>query len=159
MLKVLVVAYLRGQIPRKRFLAQVGEERFKSLWQKLSAMMQEIEEAVVRQSPPPPDVPEETVVEAMAVANSFLLWNLPHGYGAGPTTQGRMIRENLWLFPIVLTSPGYGIVGEVGHIVVDMAKRQIIGCTPLDTVRQRGGECYEAKKEEIMAAFLQARTV
>jgi hypothetical protein len=38
----------------------------------------------------------------------------------------------------VLTSPGIGIVGEVGHVAVDSSRWQVVGCTPRAQVIKNG---------------------
>jgi hypothetical protein len=151
--------YLRGKIPRRRFVGIVGEKIFDAIWERLAACIQEITRKAKQRPVKAPREDEPTSLAIMGVANSFLLWNLPDSYGAGPIERVRVVDDSIWVFPIVLTSPGYGIVGEVGHIAVDIPKEQVIGCTPLDTVQQRGRKCYERHKEEIEAAFLQARRV
>ncbi len=155
--KPIVADYLRGQIPRRRFAGMVGEKRFHALWERLAAAMDAIAQQAKQGQAKAPMEDESTCLAMMGLANSFLLWNLPDSYGAGPVDRVRVVDNSIWIFPIVLTSPGYGIVGEVGQIAVDIKRGQIVGCTFPDKVQQHGKKCNEQHKEEIKAAFLQAR--
>jgi hypothetical protein len=152
-----VVEYLRGEIPRRRFMGMVGEEAFQVIWDELVASIAAMTQKVKRQRAKAPTADEPTNLAIMGRANSFILWNFPFLYGAGPINRVRVVDKTIWVFPIVLTSPGYGIVCECGHVAVDVEKDQVIGCTPRDIVIQRGRECEEQKKEELEAAFLRAR--
>jgi hypothetical protein len=60
--------------------------------------------------------------------------------------------ECLWVVPIVLTSPGYGIVGFAGVVAIDESGR-VAGSTP----RQEVIAAEEGKCDAIEAAFLSAR--
>jgi hypothetical protein len=157
----LVADYLRGQIPRKRFIASVGEDTFQQLWQQLAEKLSQIRQSTKREraadeSPAlPPD--SENALAVQGVANSFLLWNLPDSYGTAPLERVQVVEGNIWVFPIVLTSPGLGIVGEVGHIAVDSSRLQVVGCTPRAQVTEHGKKFGEKYKAEIEVAFLRAR--
>jgi hypothetical protein len=155
--QLLIHDYLRGRIPRRRFANLVGEKTFRRVWEKLAASLQEIRPKTQPPSGRAPTEDDSTRLAIMGVANSFLLWNLPDGYGVGPLERVRTVDDTVWIFPIVLTSPGYGIVGEAGHIAVDRQKGRVVGCTPLETVQQRGRECYQRREEAVETAFLQAR--
>lgn len=155
--KSIIADYLRGQIPRRRFAGMVGEKPFHTLWEGLAISIHEIRRKAKQRQAKAPPVDKSTRLAIMGVVNSFLLWNLPDSYGAGPIERVQVVDGYIWVFPIVLTSPGYGIVGEVGHIAVDIKREQVVGCTSLDMVQQHGKECYEQHTEEIEAAFLQAR--
>lgn len=153
----LIADYLRGKIPRRRFVGMVGEKTFHAVWEKLATSLQEMTQKAKQRSAKAPMEDEAANLAITGVANSFVLWNLPDSYGAGPLERVRVVNDSIWVFPLVLTSPGYGIVGEVGHIAVDIQRGEVVGCTPLDTVQQRGRKCYERHKEKIETAFLQAR--
>lgn len=152
-----IADYLRGKIPRRRFVEIVGEKTFHALWASLAASIQEMTQKAQQQSVKASREDESANLAIMGIANSFLLWNLPDSYGVGPPGRERIVGSSVLIFPVVLTSPGYGIVGEVGSIAVDIQKQQVVGCTLLDTVQQCGRRCYEQHKEKIEAAFLQAR--
>ena len=137
----------------------VGEKTFRATWERLAASVQELAQRAKQRVITATREAESSSLSILGVANSFLLWNLPDSYGAGPLERVRIVENFVWVFPIVLTSPGYGIVGEVGYIALDIERAQVVGCTPVETVQQRGRKCYERHKEEIEAAFLQARRV
>lgn len=148
--------YLQGKIPRKKFISLVGEETFQRVWQELAngIRKQARKKIVVNGS----DVNEEEIVPAMGIANSFIIWNFHLSLAAGPTIWVGKLHNNVWLFPIVLTSPGYGVVGKVGRIAVDMNTRQIIGCTDRNLVLQRSKRLSKRYKAELKTAFLKTRT-
>lgn len=139
----IIADYLRGQIPRRRFVGMVGEKTFHVVWKKLAAAIQEMTQRAKQRSAKAPMEEEVANLAILGVVNSFVLWSLPDSYGVGPLERARVVNDSLWVFPLVLTSPGYGIVGEVGHIAVDIQRGEIVGCTPLDMVQQRGRKCYE----------------
>ena len=153
----IIADYLRGKIPRRRFAGMVGEKTFHAVWEKLIASIQGITQKAKQRLAKASMEDEAANLAIIGVANSFVLWNLPDSYGVGPLERVRVVNDSIWVSPLVLTSPGYGIVGEVGQIAVDIQKGEVVGCTPLDTVQQRGRKCYERYKEKTEAAFLQTR--
>jgi hypothetical protein len=64
---------------------------------------------------------------------------------------------DVWIVPVVLTSAGYGIVGEVGVVVVDAATGKIIGASSRKEVRSAGARLAKEKRAELDAAFHRAR--
>jgi hypothetical protein len=66
-------------------------------------------------------------------------------------------KSELWIVPMILTSPGYGAVGEVGAIAVDAQTGQVVGGTPKEEVVTAIRHLREAKHDALEAAFLQAR--
>jgi hypothetical protein len=58
--------------------------------------------------------------------------------------------------PVVLTSPGYGIVGFAGVVAIDESGK-VAGSTPLQEVIAAGKRLQEEKCDTIEAAFLAAR--
>jgi hypothetical protein len=63
----------------------------------------------------------------------------------------------VWIVPALLTSPGYGVVGEVGLMAIDAASLEVVAATPAEEVRAAGNGLAEAKQDELEAAFRQAR--
>jgi hypothetical protein len=63
----------------------------------------------------------------------------------------------VWIVPALLTSAGYGVVGEVGVVAIDAATIEVIGATPPEEVRAAGSGLAEAKRDELDTAFRQAR--
>jgi len=98
--------------------------------------------------------------QALLRANEFVLFKYPLGLTG--TTPHRVIiheREWVWAVPVILTSPGYGSVGEVGMVLVDEEARTIVGYTPHDEVASAIKRLREDKSIEIEAAFLRARKI
>ena len=65
----------------------------------------------------------------------------------------------LWIVPILLTSPGYGTGGEVGVVAIDARTGLVVGSTPRSEVVASAKRLREAKRDELETAFLRARTV
>ena len=59
----------------------------------------------------------------MQAANGYIVRHYPFGcLGINPR---RLVGKNdFWIVPIFLTSPGYGAVGEVGLVAVDALSHQ-----------------------------------
>jgi hypothetical protein len=60
---------------------------------------------------------------------------------------------------MLLTSPGIGIVGEVGAIALDGGSRRVIGSTPRNEVAVACQQLREGQRDALETAFLRARTV
>jgi hypothetical protein len=65
--------------------------------------------------------------------------------------------KEIWIVPAYLTSPGYGVVGEVGVVALDAGTREVIGATPRDDVQAAAARLKEEKRHELDAAFLRTR--
>jgi hypothetical protein len=65
--------------------------------------------------------------------------------------------QSAWSVPLVLTSPGYGIVGIVGAVMVDTEFGHIIGWTPIDEVRTNAETLLNEYETELEAAFQSQR--
>lgn len=97
---------------------------------------------------------------AHIAANSYCLTH----YGvrcSGGTPRRLSLRgaEEIWIVPIVFTSPGYGAVGDVGVVAVDGTTHDVLGATPREEVRAGVARLAKEKCDELAAAFRQARTV
>jgi len=93
----------------------------------------------------------------LIAANSHCL----RSYGircSGGTPRHLPVRGTaVWIIPVLLTSPGYGVVGEVGVVAVDAATHEVVGATPREEVRAEVVRLAEEKRDELEAAFHQAR--
>jgi hypothetical protein len=99
--------------------------------------------------------PKLTAFEAQAVANGFLLDNLPDHYLAiEPHLEPN---HQVWRVSVVLTYPYVGSIGEVGEVRISAFTDQIISFTPLDVMRTKGRQLFDQNHAAIDAAFLQAR--
>jgi hypothetical protein len=90
-------------------------------------------------------------------ANSYCLRHYGVGYSGGTPRRLTFRGAEVWIVPALLTSPGYGVVGEVGLMAIDIATQEVVGATPAAEVHAAGSELTEAKRDELEAAFRQAR--
>jgi hypothetical protein len=98
-------------------------------------------------------------VEAVQiVANSYCLRFYAVGYTGGTPRRLTLRDSDIWIVPVLFTSPGYGTVGEVGLLAIDAATREIVGCTPRAEVKAAGTRLATEKHDDLQAAFLRART-
>lgn len=105
-----------------------------------------------KRRPVPPD--QEA---AQIAANSYSLCTYG-GLCMGGVPHRLTIREqDVWIVPVVLTSPGFGIVGEIGMLVVDAKTHEVLGATPRDVVRAAADVLAWEKRKELHAAFLRAK--
>ena len=96
---------------------------------------------------------------ARIAASAYIVGNYPIGSLGGTPQRLTLDGRPFWIVPIVLTSPGYGAVGEVGLVAMDAATQKVVGSTPRGDVVAAAKRLREAKRDELEAAFLQARTV
>ncbi len=90
---------------------------------------------------------------ALEAANGYIVRHYPFGCLGG--TPQRLVGASgeLWIIPVVLTSPGYGAVGEVGLIAVDAGTFEVVNGTQRQEVAQAIKRLKEAKRDELEAAF------
>lgn len=91
-------------------------------------------------------------------ANAHCLRQYATGFTAGTPRRLSLPDQQLWVFPVLYTSPGYGIVGEVGVVAVDVRSGQVAGSTPRSEVTAAAKRLSEEKRDELEAAFRRART-
>ena len=94
---------------------------------------------------------------ALIAANAHMLLKYVIGLLGGTPYHLSLPKSELWIVPMILTSPGYGPVGEVGAIAVDARTGQVVGGTPKEEVMAAIRRLREAKHDALEAAFLQAR--
>ncbi|MCB0081152.1 MAG: hypothetical protein KDE50_30325 [Caldilineaceae bacterium] len=94
-----------------------------------------------------------TVDEAVNAVQDFVFNQLGNLIGLGQPLRVASGLQSMWLVPLVLTSPGYGIVGVVGGVMVDMEFGHIVGWTPLDEVRENAAKLTDAHENELESAF------
>jgi hypothetical protein len=95
---------------------------------------------------------------AQVIANEHCLLNYGTSYCAGLPYRLSLPTAEIWIVQAVLTSPGYGVVGEAGMVVVNAATGAVMGATPRAEVRAAGTRLAQEKRNELDAAFRQART-
>lgn len=91
--------------------------------------------------------------DAIAIANRFILDNLPDRFCAGIPKRVVFLNKVVWTVPITLSYPSVGKIGEVGIVAIDGEIGEVIGWTPFDEVTSVAKKIYEEKKTEIEAAF------
>ena len=94
--------------------------------------------------------------EAEAVqiaANSYCLSHYAVGYTGGNPRRLSLRGSDIWIVPVVFTSPGYGAVGEVGLLAIDAITQEVVGATPRAEVKTAGMRLAKEKHDDLHAAF------
>jgi len=91
--------------------------------------------------------------EAMRKTEGFLSRNVGHLLAAGTPYRVLFPLRSSWIVPVQLTYPGYGIVGEVGMVVVDEATGDVIAWTSPNEMYQATEKLYREHQAEIEGAF------
>lgn len=92
-------------------------------------------------------------MRARAVANRFVLENLPDRFSAGEPRVLTFPVRTVWIIPVELTYPGIGIVGQVGFVAVDGEQETVVGWTPFDVMTSTAQQLYTSHQDAIEAAF------
>src|SRR5262245_19910088 len=87
--------------------------------------------------------------QARLIANEYCLHHYPMMFTGG--TPKRLVLKNAvwWVVPIVLTSPGFGIVGEAGVVAVDADTAEVVGSTDRGEVASAGKRLRERRGDEL----------
>ena len=97
--------------------------------------------------------------QAVVAANRYALRQYPLGVLAGTPRLLSLSKSDVWIVPIILTSPGHGAVGELGVVAVNARIGAVVGATPKEEVIAAGKRLREENRDELEAAFRRARTV
>jgi hypothetical protein len=94
------------------------------------------------------------------IANRHIAQQYPTTVAAGlePRLEARG-NADVWMLPLVYTSPGYGdhgIVGDVGSITIDSHTGSVVEVTARDEVVALVRKLHEENREAIEAAFYSA---
>ena len=95
--------------------------------------------------------------KAQIAANAYCLTQYATGYSAGIPYPLSLAGSELWVVPVLLTSPGYGVVGAVGVVAVDAASGTVVGGTSKREVVAAAKRLTEGKRDDLEAAFHRAR--
>ncbi|MCI0682372.1 MAG: hypothetical protein L0Y71_09725 [Gemmataceae bacterium] len=91
-------------------------------------------------------------------ANGYIVRIYPFGCMGGEPR--RLVgKTGMWIVPVILTSPGYGAVGEVGLVAVAANTHEIVSATPRQEAVAALKHLREVHGRALEAAFHQARTV
>src|SRR4051794_26287313 len=74
---------------------------------------------VPSQAPARPRAKSTETETVQITANEYIVPHYPIGYLGGLPRRLELENRALWIVPIILTSPGYGAVGEVGVVAID----------------------------------------
>jgi len=97
--------------------------------------------------------PRITAEQAISTVQDFVADNLGDLVGVGQPCRMVTALRASWVVPLVLTSPGYGIVGLVGVVTVDDELGHIVGWTPIDDIRLNAQRVSLDKETELESAF------
>ncbi len=93
----------------------------------------------------------------LEIANAYIVQHFPFGCMGGQPHRLVLPTGELWIVPIVLTSPGYGPVSEVGLVGVQGKTPQVVGASQKLEVSAAIKHWKENKRHELQAAFHRAR--
>jgi hypothetical protein len=98
-----------------------------------------------------------TGMKAGRLANEYcLLHHAPAFVGGGPHRLS-LPSGDVWVVPILLTSPGYGVVGEVGMIALDAHEGKVVSAPARAEVFAAAKRLDKEKRHELEAAFHRVR--
>lgn len=72
--------------------------------------------------------PVTTALEAFAAANLYLLDHVPDRLTADQPRYDE--KAHVWRVPVILTYPTFGVLGQVGQVVVSALNEDILSATP-----------------------------
>src|SRR5437588_1296238 len=92
---------------------------------------------------------EPTIIQS--AANSYCLLHYAVGFSGGMPRRLCLHGKDVWIVPVVLSSPGIGPVGEVGVLAIDPATHDVIDATPRPEVRAAAARLAQEKRDVIDA--------
>ena len=99
-----------------------------------------------------PTTSSVTTLQAQATANLFLSDHLPDRFTADQPwfdPQGAC-----WHVPVILTSPGVGVLGTVGDIQVAAQTATVVAHTSCEVMRHTAQGLYDAHRDAIATTAL-----
>ena len=91
--------------------------------------------------------------EARRIGEDFVADHLGDQIGVGAPWRVVSSVHSAWVVPLLLSSPGYGIVGTVGALVVDEEFGHITAWTTVKEIDANIERVVAEKKEELDSAF------
>ena len=102
------------------------------------------------------DRPRRVPSKIQVVANSYCLRQYAVGYTGGTPRRLHLPTYEVWIVPVLFTSPGYGVVGGVGVLAIDPVTHEIVGSSSRGEVRAAAARLAGGKRDEIDTAFRRA---
>ncbi len=94
-----------------------------------------------------------TSEQAVVAVQDFLDDKLGNLVGTGYPTRLVTGLRSAWVVPLVLTSPGFGVLDIVGSVMVDEEFGHVVGWTPVDDIFENVEQVSRSKQAEVEAAF------
>lgn len=98
-----------------------------------------------------------TVNDARRIGEDFVADHLGDQIGIGSPWHVVSSLHSAWVVPLVLTSPGYGMVGTVGVLVVDEEFGHITAWTTVEDIEANVNRLITEKGMDLETAFDMAR--
>jgi hypothetical protein len=92
--------------------------------------------------------------DAVRLASGWLWEHLPDRFG--PADPMFDAQEQQWHVPVVLAYPGI-VVGQVGEIVIDAQRGQVVAHTDIAEIKAQGLKLGRKHRAQVRAAFLRTR--
>ena len=94
-----------------------------------------------------------TADTAKQIAEAFVADHLGDQIGVGEPSRVVSALQAAWVVPLVLSAPGYGIVGTVGMVIVDNELGYPSAWTPLAEIAANVERLTRLHQAELEAAF------
>ena len=94
-------------------------------------------------------IPAVTAMQAEAEASLFLSDRLPDRISASSPHLDEAAQT--WRVPVVLTYPLIGLLGQIGEIVVNSTKAEVISSTPVEEMLESARSLAEKHRDAIEA--------
>jgi hypothetical protein len=100
-----------------------------------------------------PTVEKISASNARTIGANFAAEHFGDQIGVGMPWHIVSALRSAWATPLVLTSPGYGIVGIVGLLLVDEEMGQITAWTTVEEVKASATQLLKEKNVDLESAF------
>ncbi len=94
--------------------------------------------------------------DAVRIAAGWLWERLPDRFGPADPTLDAEGEGAIWRVPVVLAYPGV-TVGEVGEVLIDASKGEVVSHTDIAHIRGAGLRLGRKHRAKVRAAFLRTR--
>jgi hypothetical protein len=101
-----------------------------------------------------------TASAASRTVNEYCLLHYGTNFSSGNPVRCSLSspQADLWVVPVMLASPGYGWVGQVGTVALDAGSGQVGGADPRPKVYAAARRLEEEKHDALEAAFLRTKS-